>query len=44
MALVWLLSSRYPRYRLPAYELISWLSAALCMRLLHQLPAKPANA
>ena len=43
MALVWLLSSRYPRYLLPAYPLISWLSAAVCVQLLHQLPAKPGQ-
>ncbi|WP_182344939.1 hypothetical protein [Comamonas koreensis] len=40
MALVWLLSSRYPRYLLPAYPLLSLLSAAVCIQLLRQLPAK----
>jgi hypothetical protein len=43
MALVWLLSSRFPRYLLPAYPLISWLSAAVCVQLLHQLPVKPGR-
>lgn len=39
MTLVWLLSSRYPRYLLPAYPFISLLSAAVCVQLLRQLPA-----
>lgn len=40
MALVWLLSSRYPRYLLPAYPLLSLLSAAVCVQLLRQMPTK----
>jgi hypothetical protein len=40
MALVWLLSSRYPRYLLPAYPLISLLSAGVCVQLWRQLPVQ----
>lgn len=44
MALVWLLSSRYPRYLLPAYPHVNLLSAAVCVRWSRQLPVKPGQS
>lgn len=40
MALVWLASSRYPRYLLQAYPLLALLSAAVCMHFLRKFHAR----
>lgn len=41
MLLVWLASSRYPRYLMTAYPLLALLSAAVCVDVLRRVPAQP---
>ncbi|KQP43547.1 hypothetical protein ASF44_29945 [Pseudorhodoferax sp. Leaf274] len=43
MLLVWLVSSRYPRYLMMAYPLLALLSAAATMQLLGRVPAPSAR-